>query len=686
MSPAKRSRALLLATVFGPVLATACAVDGDGDGVKSSYDCDDGDPASFPYAEETCDGKDNDCDGVVDNAYATGAQRYFYDGDRDGHGVPEITWDGCAEPGPAWVSTGDDCDDAAASTFPGAEEQCDGTDNNCDGVIDEGSVTLYVDADGDGHGDALTTTTSACTRLDGHVANGDDCDDGDAQRHPGAAEACDRLDQDCDQVVDEGPRVLYADFDADGYGTGADAVATACETLDGYSAVPGDCDDADGGVNPGATEICLDGVDQDCSGADRTTCTLDDEVGIVDDSGSPVAFGAALALPGDLDGDGESDVVVGAPTPLGAGTGAAYVFRGPVTASQTTSAALAAIVGDGTFHGMGSGVFGLGDVNGDALDDFAVGQPGPTTGAGSDGGLYLYSVTGSASLGTEHAFASLRTGEAGDRLGSAAAADDLTGFGLVDLLVGAPDSDGDGGVDSGRAHMLYGAFAPYEGDLTPTYTLDGLEPGHAFGHAVAVGDLDGDGASDAAISAPGGAKGRGVVYLYQGGSSASLPASADDAMATVTLEAGTVSLAVGDATNDGTGDLAIGQADAGKGGVAWVFSGPSGPVDAAEAVATVEGTVAGAGLGGAVAVGWLEPGSPTLAVGAGAVGDVHLFGPTDLTGTISQADGYGVLSDRASSEAGAALAVGSIGTLDSLVVGAPAGGLGGGAAWIWQLP
>lgn len=155
-----------------------------------------------------------------------------------------------------------DCDDGHADTYPGALEQCDGRDNDCDRTIDEGvQLTFYADEDRDGYGGSLST--QACTAPTGYVSPGGDCDDSDISIHPGAEETCDRVDEDCDGLIDDGlPTGLwYVDSDQDGYG-GATQTA-ACGALPGYSPVTGDCNDAASAIHPGAPELC-DGLDNDC--------------------------------------------------------------------------------------------------------------------------------------------------------------------------------------------------------------------------------------------------------------------------------------------------------------------------------------------------------------------------------------------------------------------------------------
>ncbi|MFM2244534.1 MAG: hypothetical protein RL071_608 [Pseudomonadota bacterium] len=235
--------------------------DQDGDGFVGDEDCNDQDPATNPGAVERCDGIDNDCDGEVDEGVM---DAFFTDADGDGFGDPTAPVEGCEPPADA-VPTGNDCDDTDPAIYPSAPEACDGVDNNCDGVADEGERTIaYADADADGYGDPATAD-EVCGLGAGQVEAAGDCDDGDANANPDEEEVCDEVDNDCDGEVDEDTGLLfYADTDGDGVGvTGVNI--TACSEPVGYSAEPGDCDDDNDQIFPGATERC-NSADDDCDG------------------------------------------------------------------------------------------------------------------------------------------------------------------------------------------------------------------------------------------------------------------------------------------------------------------------------------------------------------------------------------------------------------------------------------
>jgi hypothetical protein len=161
---------------------TACFVDsdvdGDGDGVFASEDCDDSDAEINPSAEEVCDGVDNNCDGEVD-LDAVDASTWYPDADGDGYGDSSLPTLACQASG-TLISDGSDCDDSTADVSPDALEYCDSLDNNCDGAVDEDSaqdaITYYLDSDGDGIG-LSDVVTQSCSLPSGYAEVGGDCDD-----------------------------------------------------------------------------------------------------------------------------------------------------------------------------------------------------------------------------------------------------------------------------------------------------------------------------------------------------------------------------------------------------------------------------------------------------------------------------------------------------------------------------
>jgi hypothetical protein len=201
---------------------------------------------------------------------------------------------------------GSDCDDSDATVHPAASELCDGVDQDCDGLIDEGLtfVDTYADDDGDGFGSGIAMV--ACSVPAGSVTVDGDCDDTDPLVHPAAAEDCNEIDDDCDGVVDDGLISFdyYVDLDGDGYGGGAPS--SGCDQPMGTVTVGGDCDDSTASVSPAALESC-NGIDDDCDGA------LDEE-----------AFDAILRYV-DADGDG-----------FGAGEGTASCTPTPGTSTVGT--------------------------------------------------------------------------------------------------------------------------------------------------------------------------------------------------------------------------------------------------------------------------------------------------------------------------------------------------------------
>ena len=141
-----------------------------------------------------------------------------------------------------------DCDDCDPAVFPGAEEVCNGIDDDCDEFVDED-----FDLDGDGLVDCVDDDGDGYTEEEG------DCDDTDGGVSPGIPEACNGRDDDCDGVVDQGMDGFASSIAQDGTSDCID------DDGDGYTEVQGDCDDLSPLVHPNARELCLDGVDNNCN-------------------------------------------------------------------------------------------------------------------------------------------------------------------------------------------------------------------------------------------------------------------------------------------------------------------------------------------------------------------------------------------------------------------------------------
>jgi len=240
-------------------------VDADGDGHAAWQDCDDDDPAVFPGADEACNQRDDDCDDAVDEGVLL---ELYTDADGDGWGDLSQPVQAC-EPDSGQVSAdfAGDCDDGDPAVFPGAEETCNGADDDCDDAVDEDVLLdFWADGDGDGWGDTAVGV-QACEAPSGFVSEAwaGDCNDGDPAVFPDAEELCNGVDDDCDDAVDEGVLLdFWADIDGDGWGNPV-YHSLACEAEVGMVDNDGDCEDLDPSIHPEADEICNE-TDDDCDG------------------------------------------------------------------------------------------------------------------------------------------------------------------------------------------------------------------------------------------------------------------------------------------------------------------------------------------------------------------------------------------------------------------------------------
>ncbi len=465
-----------------------------------------------------------------------------------------------------------------------------------DGLQDSpaGNTTALIGPPCDQDGDGQRDLHPDC--------GGDDCDDLDAGVYSGAIEDCyDGKDNDCDGIVDRCTQDL----------------ANAAAIIEGV-----DSDDAlgrglaiAGDVNGDGWTDAWVGSDQAGTGASPKgfaylhlgplsgTVRADGGAAVVRGFTDLDGIGASFAAPGDLDGDGFDDSLLGAPRggtlcrgPTGGDCdeGEIWLMAGPLTGTLTAGAADHLVFGDDESALAGSALAWLADLDGDGSGELAIGAPGwSSSTAGSEGAVYLVSgpLTEASTLST--ADSRIRGVAVGDR------------FGLAHGVINAGDTDGDGldelaaaATWSGHQSLTPGtAFgAVYLWRDMPAYGSNatsaevrvvGQDRGDELGAALLGGiDLNGDGYDDLVASSLT-AGGAGTVYVLAGplvGGSAHLVAAASLVGESSSAQAGASIAAAGDVDGDGSEDLWVGAAS-GEGlqaaaGAALLVVGPfSGTVD-----------------------------------------------------------------------------------------------------------
>ncbi|MES2641103.1 MAG: FG-GAP repeat protein [Myxococcota bacterium] len=476
------------------------------------------------------------------------------------------------------------------------------------------------------------------------------------------------------------PVTRWADADGDGFGD-PDAAGTAC-AAEGWVLDATDCAPDDATTHPGAEDVCGDGVDADCSGRDAV-CGVEGEhsldeaikltssragaqsagqvrVGDVDDdgigdlvvatlyadsggayvvpgpivgdvaldtdafyiSGSSQAYGTGRSVAlGDLDGDGITDVALGAPY-SGAGL---YVVTGPVTGDVAleTEADIVLLGPQDSYAGHGSE---LADVNGDGFDDAIVSAYGVDRFRGA-----VYVAYGPLAPGEHDLATTADVTLVGEVEGSytgrwVRAGGDVNGDGVGDMLVPAPFGAFNG-PQTGAVYVVYGPGDAYSDLADADGRILGVDPNTSAGVEIGMGgDLDGDGLADIAAQTYDRTAGEsaGAAHVVFG------PAAGEryvaDADITVLGTGGGQfagsAFAIADRDGDGTAELvlgAYGDATAGaEAGAVYYFYAPSaGRYAITEADAWFLGQAAGDRAGTALTTGDLDAdGHDELVVGA----------------------------------------------------------------------